>query len=129
FHQLDDEKFLSLMARCRGFVSTAGFESIAEAMYLGKPVQVVPVDGHFEQLCNALDTVRARAGIRSRRFDIDQLRAFLPQHTADAEPFRQWVCQSRTRFGRAIEAAAECRPGPVRSSVPEPDVSVLGTAG
>jgi uncharacterized protein (TIGR00661 family) len=129
FHQLDDEKFLSLMARCRGFVSTAGFESIAEAMYLGKPVQVVPVDGHFEQLCNALDTVRARAGIRSRRFDIDQLRAFLPQHTADAEPFRQWVCQSRTRFVRAIEAAAECRPVPVRSSVPEPDVSVLGTAG
>jgi uncharacterized protein (TIGR00661 family) len=40
FHQLDDEKFLRLMARCRGFVSTAGFESIAEAMYLGTPVQV-----------------------------------------------------------------------------------------
>ena len=38
FHQLDDEKFLSMMARCRGFVSTAGFESIAEAMYLGTPV-------------------------------------------------------------------------------------------
>lgn len=129
FHQLDDEKFVSLMARCRGFVSTAGFESIAEAMYLGKPVQVVPVDGHFEQLCNALDTVRARAGIRSQRFDLGHLQAFLPHHTADTSRFRTWVRQSRTRFVQEIEAAAERRPVPVRSSVPEPDVPALETAG
>lgn len=73
FHQLDDAKFLSMMARCRGLVSTAGFESIAEAMYLGKPVQVVPVEGHFEQWCNAFDTVRAGAGIRSQTFDLERL--------------------------------------------------------
>jgi hypothetical protein len=74
FHQLDDAKFLSMMARCRGLVSTAGFESIAEAMYLGKPVQVVPVEGHFEQWCNAFDTVRAGAGIRSQTFDLERLK-------------------------------------------------------
>jgi uncharacterized protein (TIGR00661 family) len=126
FHQLDDEKFLSLMARCRGFVSTAGFESIAEAMYLGKPVQVVPVDGHFEQLCNAFDTVRAQAGIRSGRFDIGQLQDFLCSHATDAARFREWVRRSRTRFVREIEAAAERRSIPVQSSVPE--VPALETA-
>jgi len=52
-HQLDGARFVSMMARCRGVVSTAGFESVAEARYLGKPVQAVPVAGHFEQLCNA----------------------------------------------------------------------------
>ena len=38
FHQLDDVKFLNYMAGCRAYASTAGFESICEAMYLGKPV-------------------------------------------------------------------------------------------
>jgi len=128
FHQLDDEKFLSLMARCRGFVSTAGFESIAEAMYLGKPVQVVPVEGHFEQVCNAFDTVRARAGIRSQQFNINRLQDFLSRHAADATRFRRWVRDARTRFVREIEAAAEQREVVVSPSVPEPDVPALETA-
>jgi len=128
FHQLDDHKFLSLMARCRGFVSTAGFESIAEAMYLGKPVQVVPVEGHFEQLCNAFDTVRAQAGIRSTRFEIDHLQDFLSHHRPDAERFRRWVRRSRSRFVHEIEAAAERRGANVPSSVPEPELPVFETA-
>jgi len=129
FHQLDDEKFLSLMARCRGVVSTAGFESIAEAMYLGKPVQVVPVEGHFEQLCNAFDTVRAQAGIRSSRFDIGRLQAFLSHHTPDASRFRQWVQQARSQFVREIEAAANRRNASIHASTPESDRAAIETAG
>ena len=106
FHQLDDEKFLALMARCRGVISTAGFESIAEAMYLGRPVQVVPVEGHYEQLCNAVDAVRAGAGIRSTQFDIDRLQDALPRGSGNGARFREWVRRSRRRFVREIEAAA-----------------------
>jgi len=109
FHQLDDTKFLSMMARCQGLVSTAGFESVAEAMYLGKPVQVVPVEGHFEQWCNAFDTVRAGAGIRSARFDLTRLQRSLRSGRVrrhDAGAFRQWVKAGRTRFVREIEAVA-----------------------
>jgi len=121
FHQIDDEKFLSLMARCRGFVSTAGFESIAEAMYLGTPVQAIPVEGHYEQLCNAVDAVRAGAGIRSDQFDIDQLQDALPDHSQDGVRFRTWVRQARRRFVREIEAAAEQRDAPAPAR-PEPQV-------
>ncbi|PQJ34466.1 glycosyltransferase [Salinibacter sp. 10B] len=128
FHQLDDEKFLSFMARCRGFVSTAGFESVAEARYLGTPVQVVPVEGHFEQLCNAFDTVRARAGIRSRRFDLSQLQAFLPHYTVDPSAFREWVKHSRDRFVCHIEAAAERRTAPQSPTVPDRALSVMKPA-
>lgn len=117
FHQLDDEKFLALMARCKGVVSTAGFESVAEAMYLGKPVQVVPVDGHFEQLCNAFDTVRAGAGVRSTRFNITQLRAFLPHFSGPKAEFRQWVRHSRRRYVREIERVAEQESMPVSSTL------------
>lgn len=35
FYQIDDIKFLNGMAGCRAYASTAGFESICEAMYLG----------------------------------------------------------------------------------------------
>jgi len=106
FHQLDDEKFLSLMARCRGFVSTAGFESVAEAMYLQTPVQVVPVEGHYEQLCNAVDAVRAGAGVRSVQFDIDRLQEARSQYPEGSRHFRRWVRRARCRFVREIEAVA-----------------------
>lgn len=61
FHQIDDVKFLNRMAGCRAYASTAGFESICEAMYLGKPVLMVPA--HIEQDCNAYDAYRSGAGI------------------------------------------------------------------
>lgn len=106
FHRLDDRKFLSLMAQARGLVTTAGFESVAEAMYLDTPVQVVPVEGHFEQHCNAFDAVRAGAGIRSSDFDIDRLRAYQSADATDAARFRRWVQRGRAQFVREIEAAA-----------------------
>lgn len=49
------------MAGCRAYATTAGFESICEAMYLGKPVLMVPA--HIEQDCNAHDAMRAGAGL------------------------------------------------------------------
>lgn len=117
FHALDGPKFLSMMARCRGLVSTAGFESIAEAMYFGKPVQVVPVEGHFEQWCNAFDTVRAGAGVRSDRFDLRPLQTLAERrdHAAPAQKaFRKWVQNGHARFVWEIEAAAR----PSRAAVP-----------
>lgn len=53
FYYLDDVEFLRQMAGCHAYASTAGFESICEAMYLGKPLLMVP--SHVEQKCNAFD--------------------------------------------------------------------------
>lgn len=124
FHQLDDEKFVHLMARCAGLVCTAGFESVAEAMYLGKPVQVVPVDGHFEQRCNAHDTVQAGAGIQSTRFEMDRLREFLPRYRHNAERFRRWVEAGRARFVHAIESAAQDDSLPADGALPPVEVAL-----
>ncbi len=73
FHQLNGSLFLEKMGQCKGMVSTAGFESICEAMYLGKPVMMVPVKGQYEQACNALDGELAGAGIAMTSFDIETL--------------------------------------------------------
>lgn len=112
FHRLDDERFLTYMARCTGLATTAGFESVSEAMYLGKPVLLVPVAGHFEQHCNAVDAVRAGAGIRAGRFDIDRLIDFVPRYRHPARYFRGWVSEAPGRILRELEAAANREPAP-----------------
>jgi uncharacterized protein (TIGR00661 family) len=88
FHQLDDERFLRDMAGAKAYATTAGFESVCEAMYLGKPVLMVPA--HIEQACNAHDASRAGAGVVSSGFDLGRLLAFSETYRPDPY-FRQWV--------------------------------------
>lgn len=91
FHYINDKKFLNLMAGCMGYVSTAGFESICEAMYLGKPVMMVPVAQQYEQACNALDAVKAGAGISSDKFDLGPFLAYLSTYKVEHNRFKDWV--------------------------------------
>ena len=91
FHQLNDKKFIEKMASAKGYVTTAGFESVCEAMYMGKPVLMVPVEGHYEQACNAIDAMKAGAGVSSDRFEIDKLMKYLPDHKDVSTWFRPWA--------------------------------------
>jgi uncharacterized protein (TIGR00661 family) len=88
FHQLDGVTFLRRMARCRGYASTGGFESVCEAMYARKPVMMVPA--HVEQECNAFDAARAGAGIVSRDFNLSALLDYIPRHAGN-EAFIAWA--------------------------------------
>jgi uncharacterized protein (TIGR00661 family) len=45
--------FTSSLIRSHGVITGAGFETPAEALYLGKKVLVLPIKGQYEQLCNA----------------------------------------------------------------------------
>jgi uncharacterized protein (TIGR00661 family) len=92
-HRLSDKLFLEKMRTCKAYSSTAGFESICEAMYLGKPVMMVPPQGHFEQQCNAFDAVLAGAGMQSKYFDLDTFINFIEKHKTDEklEIFKNWV--------------------------------------
>jgi uncharacterized protein (TIGR00661 family) len=98
FHKLNDKIFLEMMAGAKALITTAGFESVCEAMYLGKPVFMVPVEGHFEQYCNARDAVKAGAGTYSNRFDIDKLFQYLPKHKNSKKIFTQWVDSANERL-------------------------------
>ena len=81
FHQIDDVKFLRYMAGCKAYATTAGFESVCEAMYLGKPLLMVPA--HIEQDCNAYDAARTGAGVISDEFDLERLLAFAKEYRPD----------------------------------------------
>ena len=104
FHQLNGPKYLRMMASCRALITTAGFESVCEAMYLGKPVLMVPVPRHFEQACNAIDGVLAGAGASSRTFDLSVLTDFLPYFRSPKAELQAWCGESDRLFVKHLEA-------------------------
>ncbi|RMG68651.1 MAG: glycosyl transferase [Bacteroidetes bacterium] len=53
--------FTERLLSCRGILTGAGFETPAEALYLGKKLFVVPIRGQYEQHCNA--AALARLGV------------------------------------------------------------------
>lgn len=100
FHKIDDAKFLSLMAGCKAFATTAGFESVCEALYMGKPCMMIPA--HVEQECNALDAVREMVGVACDSFDMGKLTDFAHGYEEDVE-FRMWENTAETRIVAALE--------------------------
>ena len=52
-HPINENIFLKKMAGCRGVITAAGFTTPAEAIYLKKPLLVIPMKSQVEQKCNA----------------------------------------------------------------------------
>ncbi len=96
FHRLDDRLFLDCMRRCRGYVTTAGFESVCEALYHGKPMLLVPA--HIEQRINAADAAASGAGIVSDSFDLGRFADYLGRSAAPDSAFRDWAASAETCF-------------------------------
>ncbi len=99
YHKINDKLFLEYMRTCKCYASTAGFESICEAMYLGKPVMMIPA--HIEQDCNAADAMRAGAGFSADSFDLERLLKFSKDFKPNPE-FRQWVEEAEIRIMQEI---------------------------
>jgi uncharacterized protein (TIGR00661 family) len=119
FHQLDDTAFLNYMADCEAYASTGGFESICEALYLQKPVMMIPA--HIEQECNAFDAEISGAGISADEFNLSNLLEFLPSYIPNTS-FTTWVNKGNFMFinNLKIEEGQE-----KRKSVMEEDVYKL----
>jgi uncharacterized protein (TIGR00661 family) len=108
FHRLDGEKFLRMMAECKYVACTAGFESLAEAAYLGKPLFLVPVENHVEQQVNAIDAVKAGLGVADKSFNFDRL-AELPDRL-DTAKFHAWIKRAGPIFLATLERAVRGTP-------------------
>jgi uncharacterized protein (TIGR00661 family) len=110
FHSLDDRNFLTLLAACSGVATTAGFETICEAHYLGKPVFMVPVAGHFEQYCNARDFASIGAGIYDSAFRLDRFADYIPLHSCQGPMFRSWVDKTESMIMENIRTMVDVYP-------------------
>ena len=118
FHRLDDAEFLDRMHRCRGYVTTAGFESVCEAMYLGKPMMLIPA--HIEQRINAADAAAAGAGVVAGRFDLGRFTDYLGHRHPPVAGFREWVDSAEERFIRLLVPALKAGPQPIPKAGPQP---------
>jgi uncharacterized protein (TIGR00661 family) len=118
FHALDDRKFQSMLTACSGIATTAGFETVCEAHYLGKPVFMVPVEGHFEQYCNARDFNRIGAGIYDSRFRLERFEGYIPFHASQSSSFRLWVDRSEEMIMKDISSLASLPPGATDTPLP-----------
>lgn len=98
FYQVDDRLFISSLKICGMFATTAGFESLCEAMLLGKPFMCVPSAGHYEQSCNAIDACLEGAGIYDFRFNLDRLIKFRNAYNFNVEKFRRWALTAEQAF-------------------------------
>jgi uncharacterized protein (TIGR00661 family) len=68
---------------CKGVITGAGFETPAEALYLGKKLLTIPIHGQYEQFCNA-------AALKKMGVTV------LPALNSDFAPtFHSWMGQNR----------------------------------
>ena len=103
-HKLNSSNFLRLMANAKGLVTTAGFESVCEAIYYGKPVMMVPVSNHFEQKCNAHDAELYGAGIAQEDFNLDQFITFVESYNSPSITFQEWLKEGKVRIIKELDA-------------------------
>ena len=100
FYLIDDHEFLKQMAGCRAYASTAGFESVCEAIWMGKPILMVP--SHIEQEINAFDASRSGAGVSCDKFDLSLLLDFADGFKVEPG-FRDWARSAQDIFIRELE--------------------------
>jgi uncharacterized protein (TIGR00661 family) len=116
FHKIHGEKFLQKMATARGVACTAGFESVSEGAYLGKPLLLIPVEGHLEQFLNACDAERTGLGMHDSAFHLARL--LEPARSEATATFREWVGQAETIAVRTVESMVTAQPGVRQASTP-----------
>lgn len=102
-HRINDEKFLHHMGKCRGYITTAGFESVCEALFMNKHVMLIP--SHIEQEVNAADAASIGGGIVGDSFDLSLLLSYMQEERRfDHEEFRKWVFSAEELFIKELTA-------------------------
>ena len=102
-HRPHPVKYLRLMANCKGLVTTAGFESVAEALYFDKPLLMIPVKGHYEQMCNAAEAVSANLAITAASFDLDDFKTYASLKPDNAHTFQTWLHTPEVAHVKVLE--------------------------
>ncbi|WP_281298366.1 glycosyltransferase family protein [Flavobacterium limnophilum] len=53
YYPVNQKFFNESLINCHGIITGGGFETPAEALYLGKKILSIPIRDHYEQECNA----------------------------------------------------------------------------
>jgi UDP-N-acetylglucosamine:LPS N-acetylglucosamine transferase len=97
------------MSICAGLISTAGFESVAEAMYLKKPVMMVPVPNHIEQMINAYDGEISGAGIAAKSFDLEIFKDYLSHNRMANNDYEVWAQKTSLKISDHLDGLIQIK--------------------
>lgn len=122
FFKPDHTAFMQAMRRCSYYITTAGFESVCEAHYLGKSIFMVPLKGQYEQAANAKEAVALGIAKRGESFD-----AFIPgpfPKPHDVLAFRNWVDTAENIFLSALYSIDISKNNYSGTPHPSPDLQI-----
>ena len=80
---VSNEAFIQSMAGSRGVLCGAGFETPAEALYMGKKLMVIPMKGQYEQQCNMAAL---------REMGVPVIKSLKPKHL---DRIQEWIDSDR----------------------------------
>jgi len=125
FFAIDERRFIDDLAGCHAVVSTAGNQLVGEALFMRKPLLVMPEPWNFEQAVNAHFLEQSGAGWAERgRLTPRRLGAFIEAVSALRTNIRP-----ESAFGNdAAVATLEHHIGGTRTSVPLRPPRVAPTA-
>jgi uncharacterized protein (TIGR00661 family) len=104
FLAIDQQRFIDDLASCQAVVSTAGNQLVGEALFLRKPMLVLPEALNFEQAVNAYYLEQSGAGrAEMGRLRPERLAAFLDE----VETLRQHIYPERVCGNEAALSALE----------------------
>jgi uncharacterized protein (TIGR00661 family) len=92
---LNQSMFDDSMARSHGVITGAGFETPAEALYLGKQLMVLPMHGQYEQACNAAALREFNVAI------VDTIDDYFPTY------FNKWIFDTQPTVQLALPTPVE----------------------
>jgi uncharacterized protein (TIGR00661 family) len=114
FRPRSNEGFVEDLRTSRGVVAGGGFSLLSEAVYLGKPVLSIPLQGQFEQVMNARYLQREGFGMCALEVTPATLREFLDRLQEFERALARYeqvgnTVALRTIEERAVAAAYEDR--------------------
>ncbi len=113
-----NEAFVEDLRTARAVITGGGFSLLSEAVYLGKPVLAMPLQGQFEQLMNARYLERKGYGICAPQVTSEVLSGFLARLEEFEAALAGYEQDGNTVTLRTIEerasAAAAARPRDLR---------------
>lgn len=86
---ISSQGFMESFTSCTGILTSAGFETPAEALYMGKKLMVVTIKGQYEQFCNgaALAKIGVPVLTSLNHKSIDRLRHWIEYEKAIQKSF------------------------------------------
>ena len=115
-HQPDLARYIEELIRCRGLIATSGFESVAEAAVLGKPVVVIPLKNQLEQKLNSLDALQNQIVLRACAPDAE-LPEVKWQSLLPPGDYRQFVMSQNQSLCKRLQQFLQHRPAPAPASL------------